>query len=1043
MRPLCRTVLLCALLALMADPLRPVRAGADPLPSTDPILQQAIETARAVTPPSLRAKTFINVAQICLSAGRPEQARQALAYARDAALTPMGLAAASPTEVGQACAKLGFPADARDLAARLPLSGDRLDLTIAAADAYAAAGSRTQAAATLRALLDAYTPSLDPALAAEALSAAAARGEPAAGRPLLKQAEQLAASMAPRDRDEVLAGISDAYGRLGDDDDALRAALQIEAPIAQASAVAATALQLAPRDEAAAVARVRQAARGARRADLRMLSEAFGKAAAQASDAGFRNVTRALLDAAEQAGARAGGTIRQAALRDTAGLYGTRLDDWPQALKVAEESGDDFTIRTARAQVLIQLAAQGKAEQAGPLFQTVAADSVSYIGQNLLQGVAGAFLQLHPQAGIEQAMAVQPPELSDHVLAAGARKALADGDPATAIDWALGIASDAVSQEVLVQSALARVQMADAAGLTKAEADARRVAARLRSDFKQRDILLTIAERHMALGDTASAQRLVAECDATHPLEREDVGALVRLGAMEQKLGHPDRARERLAKAFGVVKNINCAGCEHNALTEMLKDLLAHADIPFLSQALGQDQQWDLPARQVLDMLDALPELPAERRHLALRIALQDAAADTTRSVGSEQLARTAAAYRRAGITPDGRDLALLPTPPAPAMDAQMPAAVGRQDQPAVLVYFETRGCAECRDVSEMLDRILAKTHNVKVTRYVLDARDPRQKDVVLLNEALATALHVPERKHQKAPAIFSSKRAIVSRDITEQSLLGLIQEARGEPGPEQRYALDLQKAESRLSHRYSSLALLVVIGNGLLDGVNPCAFTVIIFFLSYLAFLGHNRREILAAGVFFTAANFLTYLAIGIFLAGLIQFSEARSAAFARALYGVTAVLVLVAAVLSLRDAVRCLQGRPKEMTLVLPQKLQSAIRRHITSRARFGLTAGAMAVLGSLVALISFPCTGQMYYPTIVFSLHNLPQFRWGALGWLLIYNLCFILPLVAVFLLVFFGVTSERITAVFRRHLAATKFAMAGLFAVLFGYMLTQVL
>ncbi len=230
--------------------------------------------------------------------------------------------------------------------------------------------------------------------------------------------------------------------------------------------------------------------------------------------------------------------------------------------------------------------------------------------------------------------------------------------------------------------------------------------------------------------------------------------------------------------------------------------------------------------------------------------------------------------------------------------------------------------------------------------------------------------------------------------------------------------------------------------GTGLVDGINPCAFTVIIFFLSYLAFLGHNRREILAAGVFFTGANFLTYLAVGVFLTRFIQFGEARSAAFTQALYGVTAAIVLVAAILSLRDAVRCLQGRPKEMTLVLPQKLQSAIRRHITSRARFGLTAGAMAFLGGLVALISFPCTGQFYYPTIVFALHNLPQFRWGALGWLLLYNLCFILPLVLVFLLVFFGVTSERITAVFRRNLATTKFAMAGVFTVLFALMLIQV-
>jgi len=127
--------------------------------------------------------------------------------------------------------------------------------------------------------------------------------------------------------------------------------------------------------------------------------------------------------------------------------------------------------------------------------------------------------------------------------------------------------------------------------------------------------------------------------------------------------------------------------------------------------------------------------------------------------------------------------------------------------------------------------------------------------------------------------------------------------------------------------------------------------------------------------------------------------------------------------------------------MTLVLPDSLKSKIRLTIAKRARMGLTAGAMAFLGAVVALISFPCTGQVYAPTIIFALNNLPRHHWGAIGWLVLYNLFFIVPLVVVFLGVFFGLTSEKLTAVFRRHVAATKFALAGLFVVLFGFMVRQ--
>ncbi|MHC4593300.1 MAG: hypothetical protein ACYS8L_11510, partial [Planctomycetota bacterium] len=147
-------------------------------------------------------------------------------------------------------------------------------------------------------------------------------------------------------------------------------------------------------------------------------------------------------------------------------------------------------------------------------------------------------------------------------------------------------------------------------------------------------------------------------------------------------------------------------------------------------------------------------------------------------------------------------------------------------------------------------------------------------------------------------------------------------------------------------------------------------------------------------------------------------------------------------AAVLSFRDGVRCLKGRTADLTLSLPDSLKSKIRLAISKRARLGLTVGATAVLGAAVALFELPCTGQVYVP-IAFALHHLPDYLWGPIGWLLLYNLCFIAPLVAVFLGVFFGLTSERLTAVFRRHIAKTKFAMAAVFAALAAFMLVYLL
>ena len=48
---------------------------------------------------------------------------------------------------------------------------------------------------------------------------------------------------------------------------------------------------------------------------------------------------------------------------------------------------------------------------------------------------------------------------------------------------------------------------------------------------------------------------------------------------------------------------------------------------------------------------------------------------------------------------------------------------------------------------------------------------------------------------------------------------------------------------------RGAALAVLPVLAGGLLDGINPCAFTTLIFLLSALALAGRGRREVLAIG--------------------------------------------------------------------------------------------------------------------------------------------------------------------------------------------------
>ncbi len=224
-------------------------------------------------------------------------------------------------------------------------------------------------------------------------------------------------------------------------------------------------------------------------------------------------------------------------------------------------------------------------------------------------------------------------------------------------------------------------------------------------------------------------------------------------------------------------------------------------------------------------------------------------------------------------------------------------------------------------------------------------------------------------------------------------------------------------------------LAVLPVVVAGLIDGINPCAFTTIIFLLASLALAGRGRREILLIGALFSFAVFLTY-----FLVGLGFFTALRAAAsvsvVSAALRWVLVAVLLVFTGLSVYDYTLIRAGRPREMLLQLPTGLKKRIHASIRTRVRVATLAGSSLVLGFLVSLFEFACTGQVYLPLLGYMARMRRQP--DALGLLALYNLCFILPLLVVFGASYLGVSSGRITGVFQAHMGKVKLGLAVVFA-----------
>jgi cytochrome c biogenesis protein CcdA len=221
------------------------------------------------------------------------------------------------------------------------------------------------------------------------------------------------------------------------------------------------------------------------------------------------------------------------------------------------------------------------------------------------------------------------------------------------------------------------------------------------------------------------------------------------------------------------------------------------------------------------------------------------------------------------------------------------------------------------------------------------------------------------------------------------------------------------------------------VLAAGLVDGINPCAFTTLIFLLASLALAGRGRREVLAIGAFFSAGVFFAYLGAGFGLFAALRAAEAVAVVSSVIRWALFAVLAVFAA-LSVYDYSRIRAGKPSEMLLQLPDALKLRIHASIRDRRRSSALALSSFVLGVLVSIFEFACTGQVYLPTLAYLARA--KGRTDALLLLLLYNLCFIAPLLVVFGASYYGVSSKRIAETFQKRMGAVKLLLAAVFAAL---------
>ncbi|MGZ3606269.1 MAG: hypothetical protein ACXU9P_15125, partial [Thermodesulfobacteriota bacterium] len=192
------------------------------------------------------------------------------------------------------------------------------------------------------------------------------------------------------------------------------------------------------------------------------------------------------------------------------------------------------------------------------------------------------------------------------------------------------------------------------------------------------------------------------------------------------------------------------------------------------------------------------------------------------------------------------------------------------------LVYFYQKGCPKCDRANALLKYLAKKYPQLKIKEIDLHTPDGKR-----FNETLCSRLDVSQERRLIAPSNFIGKEYLLPDQITEPKVDALIQKygeksasvsvseskptlttALPSPSPPPSLAPtpeETKKAEQSIIQRFKSLGILTIVSAGLLDGINPCAFATLIFFISYLSFVGRKRSEIFYVGMGYSGAVFIT----------------------------------------------------------------------------------------------------------------------------------------------------------------------------------------
>lgn len=343
---------------------------------------------------------------------------------------------------------------------------------------------------------------------------------------------------------------------------------------------------------------------------------------------------------------------------------------------------------------------------------------------------------------------------------------------------------------------------------------------------------------------------------------------------------------------------------------------------------------------------------------------------------------------------------------------------VSAADKPIDIVYFYGNTCPHCADFERWLDEIKPNYSINPVGFEVYDNETNRNLATEFASEYGESFRGVP--MIFICDEVFFGFSDAISVKIKEKIEHCMRQECIDSP-------LDKVKACEIKDIQKEKLTFASVISLAFADSINPCEMAVLILALiALLARDPRNRKKVLLGGLAFSSAIFITYMIYGGIIIQFFKFIQSSFSAVGIYVRIIFALLAIFLGFMNIKDSIKYKPGSfATEMPIGL-RPLAKKLIANITSP-------GGAFIIGVFVTLFLMPCTMGPYL--IVGNL--LSTLDWvKSLPWLILYNIIFILPMLIITLVVYFGMKRVEDVSGWKDKHIKTLHLIAGIVLVVLG-------